>query len=606
MGLTTALNTSLNGLSLNETQIEVLGNNIANAGTNGFKASNTHFTTQLARTLSVGSAPSGLNGGTNPRQVGLGATTAAIVKDFSQGAISGSTSPSDLAIEGSGFFVLEGNGGRVYSRNGNFGLNTDSKLVNDNGLRVQGYGVDDAFNVVTTQLVDIEIPLGKLNVALETTKVELNGALKTGSGASEAKKRGILASAPLYDISVGPPAPVTDGTIELIKIGFESGTSPLFNEGETISYEAKKGGAILDPVTLTITADTTLNEYMQFMSDALGFPPTSPDVVTKEQVPDLRSLLATGDVAAFDAAADDAAVGSAGVSLINGKIVILSNLGKSQVVDRPGVHLTQTESGSGSTQLDLGFSVKNTDANLPDGESVVVTFPVYDSLGEQIVVRMHAVMEERPEGSDVTTYRYYFESADDSDRNIFLGSGTLSLDGGGKLTGSRTATVQINREDTAANDMQIEVDFGQISGLTPGQDTSESDGTLNLLSQDGAPAGTLSSFNINEAGVISGVFTNGVIRTLGQLMLAQFPNTQGLVENGSGTFIEGVSSGPAQLVAPGTQGSGSLRAGAIELSNTDVGRSLVDLIVASTNYRGNARVISSVQQLVDELLVLGR
>lgn len=615
MGLTTALNTSLNGLSLNETQIEVLGNNIANAGTNGFKASNTHFTTQLARTLSVGSAPSGLNGGTNPRQVGLGATTAAIVKDFSQGAISGSTSPSDLAIEGSGLFVLEGNGGRVYSRNGNFGLNTDSKLVNDSGLRVQGYGVDDQFNVVTTQLVDIQIPLGKLNVALETTDVKLNGALKTGTGASEATKRGLIASGKLFDVSSGS-LPLTeipdDGNIDLTKVGFELG-KPLFVEGEKITYEAQKGGALYEPLTFTVKSDSKLSDYLTFMSDALGFSSTSPEDVTKGQILDYSNLLPAGtEQDDFDALPDDAAVPyntnplKSGVSIVHGQIVVISNLGRSQEVNPPGVHLTTTKNQAGSSQLDLQFEKLNTENNTANGESVVVTFPVYDSLGEQIVVRMHAVMQPRGLDSDTTTYRYYFESADDSDQNIFLGSGEITLDGDGNLTGNRTATVQINRALTAANDMQIEVDFSQISGLTPGQDTDNAEGTLNLLSQNGAPAGTLSSFNINEAGVISGVFTNGVIRTLGQIMLAQFPNTQGLVENGSGTFIEGVSSGPAQLVTPGTQGSGKLRAGAIELSNTDVGRSLVDLIVASTNYRGNARVISSVQQLVDELLVLGR
>ena len=67
MGLTSALNTALNGLSLNETSIDVLGNNIANAGTNGFKASNVLFSTQLARTLSVGSRPTATSGGSNPQ-----------------------------------------------------------------------------------------------------------------------------------------------------------------------------------------------------------------------------------------------------------------------------------------------------------------------------------------------------------------------------------------------------------------------------------------------------------------------------------------------------------------------------------------------------------
>jgi flagellar hook protein FlgE len=150
--------------------------------------------------------------------------------------------------------------------------------------------------------------------------------------------------------------------------------------------------------------------------------------------------------------------------------------------------------------------------------------------------------------------------------------------------------------------MQISADFTGISGIS----SASAGSTLSLVSQDGSDPGTLTSFVIDESGIINGVFDNGIIRTLGQITLARFSNTQGLVESGSGTFREGVSSGPPFLATPGNFGAGTVRAGAIELSNTDIGRNLVDLIVASTNYRGNARVISSVQQLVDELLVLGR
>ena len=199
MGLTTALNTSLNGLALNETAIEVIGNNIANAGTNGFKSSNVQFTTQLARTLSVGSAPQGLNGGTNPRQIGLGATTAAIRRDNSQGAITTSTSPSDLAIEGAGFFILSGTQGQAYGRNGNFTLNNESKLVNAEGLRIQGFGIDEAFNIVKTQLSDIDIPLSRLNVAQETTSLLMEGSLLTDGNATVATQRGIIQTGTFTD-----------------------------------------------------------------------------------------------------------------------------------------------------------------------------------------------------------------------------------------------------------------------------------------------------------------------------------------------------------------------------------------------------------------------
>ena len=116
----------------------------------------------------------------------------------------------------------------------------------------------------------------------------------------------------------------------------------------------------------------------------------------------------------------------------------------------------------------------------------------------------------------------------------------------------------------------------------------------------------MTRFVIDESGIINGVFDNGILRTLGQVALARFSNPQGLIESGDTNYQEGVASGPPFLLAPGSFGVGTLRSGSIELSNTDIGRSLVELIVASTNYRGNARVIDSIQQLTDELLVLGR
>lgn len=572
MGLTTALNTSLNGLSLNETAIEVLGNNIANAGTNGFKSSSVHFTTQLARTLSVGSAPQGPNGGTNPRQIGLGATTASIARDLSQGAISGSTSPSDIAIEGAGYFVLAGNQGRVYSRNGNFSVNTESKLINDGGLRVQGYGIDDSFNLVTTQLVDLTIPLGNLNVALETTDVELKGALKSGVDADVATLGGVLQSDIFNDSTTSAAMTSTSLLKDLIPA---SGGSAIFRSGETLSFTPRKGGADYDTQEFSITDTTTVGDLTTFLRDTLG-------IVNNASV------------------TPDATYGAPGVSVTSdGRFRVVSNRGTSQAVAVFGARLQQSQTtigGNGTNPVQLNM----TDVQQGNGESVVVTFPVYDSLGEQVVIRMHAILEDR--SNTAATYRYYFESSDDSDLAISLTSGTFSLDGEGKITGDFNADVTVNRQNTAAQDMSLNIDFSQINGLTqPG-----ADGSLNLLAQNGAPPGTLGSFNINETGVISGVFTNGVIRTLGQLVMAQFPNPLGLVENGGGSYLEGISSGPAQLVTPGAQGSGTVRAGAIELSNTDVGRNLVDLIVASTNYRGNARVITSVQQLVDELLVLGR
>ena len=578
MGLTSALNTSLNGLVLNETSIDVLGNNIANAGTNGFKASTVLFTTQLSRTLSVGSKPTSTNGGTNPRQIGLGATTASINKDFTQGSITNSTSPSDLAIQGDGLFVLDGADGQVYSRNGNFSLNSNSLLTNTSGLRVQGYGVDSDFNLVTTQLTDVKIPLGELNVAQQTKNISITGALlPTGTLGTQGTR---YLSDTLTDASDSLDA-VAGDLLTNLRTGGAAGTV-LFTLGDTLSFSARKGGRLLDPLTLTIAAGTTLQDLLTVMDNTIG--------------------IHSGTGIDTDPNATTTGGGSSprvpGLDVVDGQIQVIGNQGTVNQLELVVGDIQRTLSGGTSAStVPLTFSRSHS----ADGESAITDFVVFDSLGQAVTLKMTSVLDARTSTS--TTYRWFVESPDDSDADKVISTGAVVFDSNGVVTTGGTSTFSIDRDNSAAvSPMQVTLDLTNISGIS----SVTAGSTLSLSSQDGSDPGTLTNFVISETGVINGVFDNGIIRTLGQLTLARFSNTQGLIENGNTTFKEGVSSGPPFVTTPGNFGAGSIRAGAIELSNTDIGRSLVDLIVASTNYRGNARVISSVQQLVDELLILGR
>jgi flagellar hook protein FlgE len=561
MGLTSALNTSLNGLVLNETMIDVLGNNIANAGTNGFKSSQAQFTTQLSRTLSVGSRPTATNGGTNPRQIGLGATTAAIVRDFSQGSITNSSSPSDLAIEGDGFFVMQNSDGISYTRNGSFSRNSNSILTNASGLKVQGYAVDDNFNLITTQLSDLSIPLGDLNVAQQTENAIMNGALlPTGILGTLGS---VLNSAAMYSDGVGTPA--VGGTLLTSLSSSSTSVVPLFTAGETLTFTARKGGVETSELTLDVTG-ATVADLLTMYDNSIGIDSTS---------------IPPGSGQTPGVTIDGA-----------GQIIIQGNAGTVNNIEVSIGDLT-----SNGSSVALVFSSTQTAI----GESTVTDFAVFDSLGQEVKVRMSAVMESKTPST--TTFRYFLESEDDSDADSFIDTGTITFDSEGKVISGGLKTFAVDRDNSAAvSPMQITMDLSQISGIS-----SESAGsTLSIQSQDGSSPGTLTSFVIDDVGVINGVFNNGEIRTLGQITLARFANTQGLVENGNGTFVEGVSSGTPFVATAGNFGAGALRAGAIELSNTDIGKNLVDLVVASTNYRGNARVISSVQQLIDELLILGR
>ncbi|MCH7685668.1 MAG: flagellar hook-basal body complex protein [Planctomycetes bacterium] len=567
MGLTSALNTSLNGLTLNETTIDVLGNNIANAGTNGFKSSKVLFTTQLSRTLSVGSRPTSTNGGTNPRQIGLGATVSSIARDFSQGSVTNSTSPSDLAIQGDGFFVLDGPDGDVYSRSGNFSLNSTSLLVNAQGLKVQGYDIDDDFNLITTQLSDLVIPLGDLNVAQQTKNVSIKGALlPTGDVGTNGTH---YLSEALREISTTNP--ITAATL-LSDVERTATPGALFTVGQTLTFTPRKGSRSLDPVSITITAGSTMNDLLTLMDDAIGIHSggTIPDDPNKLPAP-----------------------GQPGVDITAaGQIQVTGNQGTVNEIE-----LAIGDFVSNGSTIPISF-LKDASAN---GESAITDFVIFDSLGAPIVMKMTAVLESRTSTS--TNFRWFLESSDDSDPDVVIADGLVQFDSFGLVVVGGSASFTVDRANTAAvSPMQVAMDLTTISGIS----SASAGSTLSLSSQDGSDPGTLTNFVIDETGIINGVFDNGIIRTLGQVVLSRFANPQGLIETGNGTFGQGVSSGPPFLATPGNFGAGTIRAGAIELSNTDIGRDLVDLIVASTNYRANARVISSVQALVDELLILGR
>ena len=117
---------AISGLRNHQTMMDVVGNNIANVNTTGYKGSSTVFTDVLSQTLAGGGAPSAALGGTNPAQVGLGSRLGAINTDFSQGSMQRSGRNTDFAIQGDGFFVVDQGGAQVYTRAGSFSLDASA------------------------------------------------------------------------------------------------------------------------------------------------------------------------------------------------------------------------------------------------------------------------------------------------------------------------------------------------------------------------------------------------------------------------------------------------------------------------------------------------
>ncbi|MBI4265884.1 MAG: flagellar hook protein FlgE [Acidobacteria bacterium] len=185
----------LSGLNANSVYLSVIGNNLANINTVGFKSSSVTFQDLVSQTVGGSSG--------NPMQVGLGVTTGAISPVFSQGAIENTREATNVAIQGNGFFVVRGASGNSYTRAGNFTFNSDGKLVTPDGQFVQGYTTIDPATgqVITTgQPSDISVPPGILRAPVATTQIRT----QTNLDSTAAVGATFTTAVQIYD-SIGTP-----------------------------------------------------------------------------------------------------------------------------------------------------------------------------------------------------------------------------------------------------------------------------------------------------------------------------------------------------------------------------------------------------------------
>ena len=334
---------------------------------------------------------------------------------------------------------------------------------------------------------------------------------------------------------------------------------------------------------LTITSTTTVQDLIDFMDQAMGI--DNPD---RDEMP---------DDAAFDV--------TPGGRISDGQIQFTSNMG---IENALGVNLSAfrlTPTGTSSTE---SISVVFTETQEAYGEGSTTDFVVYDSLGVAVNVRIATVLESSD--GDSTTYRWYATSQDNeptSGVDTVLGNGTITFDSHGNVLSGGTAQIAVERSVTASESpLEFTVDFNQVSGLAEQDSSGEISSSVSMSLQDGFPPGSLTSFIITESGLIRGVFSNGTSRPLGQIRMATFANNAGLEQVGGNMFSQSVNSGEAIEGNPGDRGLGTLTAGAVELSNSDIGQNLIELILASTQYRGGTRVITAAQQMLDELMALRR
>jgi flagellar hook protein FlgE len=567
MALTSTLFTGLSGLDVNQTRLNVVGNNIANVNTVAFKSSRALFKPQFYVTDSGGSPPADDFGGTNPSQRGLGAVVATIEKNFSPGAIEPTGRDTDMAVDGDGFFIVQGAQEQRYTRDGSFSLNAANQLVTGSGDFVQGFGVDVDGNVAAGRLGNITVPLGTTTTAKSTTSALLEGNLNAdgpvASGAS------ILTSQVLT--TVGGAAPPAAGTLLTNVADAAAPATALMNAGDVFTLAGTKDGRTLPSATFTVTAASTVQDLLNFYRDGLGIDTNVPAVVPQP-----------GGAIEADAANPNGA-----------RLVITGNTGAPNALSLAGDAFVNQSGGRVFNFAD-GTNAAGVASN-PAGEGVHTTFVVYDSLGTPLNVDVTAVLESKSNAGN--TWRFYACSGDDTDVNLSLGNGTLTFDNDGKLTASTGTALTLDRNATGAvAPLSFNLDFGSMTSLT------SRDSEMLMTVQDGSAIGTLNAFSVGADGTITGSFSNGLTRTLGQVAMATFSNPAGLEDKGGNQFVAGANSGVPVISAPLTLGAGSIRAGALELSNVDLSEEFINMIISSTGFSASSRVITTSDQLITELL----
>ena len=188
---------AISGLRGHQIMMDVIGNNIANVNTVGFKSGRVNFQDILSQSLHGATAPQGGLGSINPAQIGLGMTVAGIDVLQTQGNLQSTGKTTDMAIQGDGFFMESDGVSTTYTRDGAFDIALDGSLANPaSGLKVQGWQADAAGKIDITQpITNLVIPIGQRTTALATSHVTLSGNLDAGATAAVAGPPAVAATA---------------------------------------------------------------------------------------------------------------------------------------------------------------------------------------------------------------------------------------------------------------------------------------------------------------------------------------------------------------------------------------------------------------------------
>ena len=595
------------GLESYQNQIDVISNNIANVSTTGYKDQNVNFQDLLYQAQSYATAPTNTQGGTDPQDVGLGVKVGSIDTDWTQGGLQTTGVNTNMAINGDGFFILQspdGSSSPVYTRNGDFSLNANGLLYDPTtGLAVQGYMANDNGVITQTGVTsNLTIPIGLASEAVGTGSANAVKLGPTGDDVYDASLGGNLdqtdwiqqaqgvqdgtanagtpytISTTIYD-SLGNPheATITFTPDAAGAAAADIPTNPTIAAGGTL-VTATGGSQPAAPITVTVNATGT----GATLSQTIGGVTTNVAIASGGTATINGTQVTVGDYAAADQN-DTATIDSIASSGLPAQVANadgqLTSVGSRWQVSVSFADGTQFQAITTPGSIAANGTVTN--PTTQDASSGVIGYAYFDQNGQYINTSgIEGV------ALTATNQSQNISSADD----VHAAGTNASSDDGNMLnivswgTGS---TDQSTAPTASGNPATGPIALGLWNMTSLSADYSAS-----VLAQNGYAAGTLSNITIGDTGVITGAFTNGQTKTLGQVALATFQNEDGLNRTGDSYYTASASSGLAQVGTATTGQYGSIDAGSLEESNVSLADEFTKLISAQNAYQANSKSIT--------------
>lgn len=597
------------GMKTHNQRMDVVGNNISNVNTAGYKAGTVTFKDVYYQTKAPATSGDATSGGKNPTQIGYGVRLGTVNQVMTQSGFNYTDSVYDCAIEGEGFFqVMDQAGNIYYSRNGAFSVDSYGNLVDPNGYIVLGVSGDPS-NVETgqSQRINIHIPAVDNNVA-SASKI-VNG----------------------YGVTVSASTYGEEGNISFTIIDSDTPFATRSGSNLAIYMDLSQdfGGQAMAQV---------YEQYGDLIAQIEAYEMGAGDAPATEEVQTLQ--LATE--AAFNIALEEfqnavnAAIEQGGVGLADGVLPLQFEMDAVPAYDEimatkasNVIELTQTlydeegnaegflgydlrfeadTAGAFANKFEVDLKTKSGQATVSAkwrGDVLTITIPETGATLEEIQAQVALAAGGDSNKNITVTARAVNVAYEEIDENGITNGvltrtaeGDFAPDGdfgdfdfGSALAGATTRTTLDGGQDNFFADLAIAL---STVSLTDGRVAKEQ--TVDDLQQ----------LMIDNDGVIYGRHAVHGLLLLGRIDLATFVNPMGLDQVGTSLWRESLASGEAQVKIPTQEGAGSVVSNALEMSNVDLAQEFSDMIITQRGYQANSRVITVSDTMLEELVNLKR